>query len=420
MAAKVLDSYPVRTSFWGEAEPEDQLVGVQTADVTIVGAGIAGMSSAYFLKQADPSLNVALLEQGYVGYGASGRNFGNVPQLARQAIDNIVSSLGEDEARALINHEARMLNEYDTLLRRERIVCEFERVNCLMLAHRQEAFDELVRLHELHQRFGFPSEVFDAQQTRAFVNTPNAGSLSCGRNGYQQPFMFCRGFREALVRLGVKLHEGTRVVGFDESSDGVVLKTETGEISARQVVFATNAYTPQLGLAQGDIRVGYTYVLATEPLVLEQREELSWSRRHRVILDKEPMETYYYMQLRPDGRLLFGGAAARAESSAMPPHDNQSAYQRLHAEMQKRFPFLSRIGIEAAWGGPLDFTLSGSPIIRRMSNRSVINVGYSGRGALIGSLSGKVVAGLVLGSEHGDPDYVAYADRLSKLHAPRH
>jgi glycine/D-amino acid oxidase-like deaminating enzyme len=414
----MIDTYPVTTNFWGEVEPDRStiLTGDHSVDVAVVGGGIAGMSSAYYLKKADPSLDVAIIERACLGHGASSRNFGNVSQLVRLAIPEFADQLDTVSVRFVVEHQARMLDEYEDFISAEGIECEFARIRCLDIAYDEHAGSELTTIAELHERYGYPSRLLDADETQSEIALPALAALSSSRNGYQHPFELTRGFRQAVLRAGVRVHEATRCTAIEEVRGRVRLHANNGSMTARRAVIATNADTPALGLGTDQIWPSYTYVLATEPLTEGQLSTLGLTGRHRLLLDRAPTEKHCYMQVRPDGCLLFGGGMVMAgPGSTKPPHDNLPAYRQLHAEMVRRFPSLADVRIVAAWGGPLDFTATGMPIWAKISDAVVLNAGYNARGALLGAMSGKVMVGLVLGPDYAFDDYVRFADFLGRV-----
>jgi gamma-glutamylputrescine oxidase len=412
----VLDAYPLTSSFWGTAEPDltSVLEGRETADVAVVGGGLAGMSSAYFLKRADPGLDVVLLEQEYLGFGASSRNFGNVPQLSHQEIGYLLELLGEDRLRFVLAQQARMLDDYEALLAEQSVECDFRRLPVVYPAMKREYVGELESTRALHDRFDVPSRLLSPQQVRGECALDTFGALSCERNATVQPFKRARGFRNAVLEAGVRVHEGTRVAGVEESASAVSLTTAKGAVEARHAVFATNAFTPQLTIAPGLVRPVYSYVLATTPLDPEQLAEIGWSDRCTMFVDAGPLDDHYFMRVTRDGRFLIGGGgrAPAASPEQLPPHDNLPYYQRIHREMVRRFPTLEDAEIAAAWGGALDMTANRLPVIAPISERSLLNVGFNGRGALITALSGKIVTGFVLGADAADPGYMELAELL--------
>jgi len=126
---------------------------------------------------------------------------------------------------------------------------------------------------------------------------------------------------------------------------------------------------------------------------------------------------YYYMQLRPNGQFLMGGGLAPTspDGRTLPRHDDLAAYQRIHAEMLRRFPALESAEITHAWGGPVALTQTGLPITAEVDDGVLANAGYNGRGVLMATLSGRVVVNRLLGGEHLDEDYERYARDLLQV-----
>jgi glycine/D-amino acid oxidase-like deaminating enzyme len=408
-------AYPVITSYWGDAQPDraTMLSGDEAADVAVVGGGLAGMSTAYYLKLTRPDLDVVLIEKEYLGYGASGRNFGNVPQLSHQEIGYMLGLLGAEDTRFVVQHQARMLDEYEALIAEQDVECGFQRLPVLYVAIKAEHLAGLEEIHQLHRRFGIPSRLLTPSHVADVCNAATFGGLSCERNATVQPFERARGFGRAVTSLGVRVHEGTGVDRCDEAATSVRLHTPGGTVTAAQVVFATNAYTSLLGIGNGAIRAAYTYVIGTTPLHREQLVEIGWSGDHTMLVDAGPLNEHFYMRVTRDGRFLIGGGGRTRETiGAIADHNDPAFYRRLQIEMVRRFACLEDAEVGVAWGGPLGMTDSRLPVMSRISPRCFLNAGFNGRGALIAALSGRIMVGHVLGAELADADYVRFGRLL--------
>lgn len=409
------NAYPVITSFWGAARPDAATVlrGDETADVAVVGGGLAGMSTAYFLKQARPDLEVVLIEKDYLGYGASGRNFGNVPQLSHQEIGYMLGLLGEEDTRFVVRHQARMLDEYEALVAEQGVECGFQRLPVLYVAMKAEHLAGLEEIHQLHRRFDIPSRLLTPSHVADVCNVATSGGLSCERNATVQPFQRARGFGQAVAALGVRVHESTRVDRCEENSGEVRLHAAGGIVTAKQVVFATNAYTSLVGIGNGAVRAAYTYVIGTTPLHAEQLDEIGWKGDHTMLVDAGPLDEHFYMRVSRDGRFLIGGGGRAAETvGTIADHDDPAFYRRLQVEMIRRFACLEDAEVGVAWGGPLGMTDSRLPIMAPISARCFLNAGFNGRGALIAALSGRIMLGHLLGAENADADHVRFGRLL--------
>ncbi len=426
--------YPIKTSFWGssKADPTTVLEGDETADIVVVGGGNAAMSTAYFLKQAEPSLDVTIVEQEYLGFGASSRNFGVVPQLARMYMLLLVNELSKDDAQFVINHQKRMLDEFEELVTTEQFDNEFERTRVMQNAYREEDLNGLRRVSELHREFGVDSELISGEEAEQEINIPSFGGLSSGTHAVHQPFKHTQGFRLALLRAGVMIHEGTKIESLEESASGICVRSARGSITADKAVFATGAYTSQLGLGRGVLRSTYVYAMATEPLNEAQLTEIGWGSRHRFIGEAGFGDVSYH-QLCPDNRFVVmadagGGIRPDPGDGSIPGTDEDShlaAFRHTHGILLRQFPSLRSAKIEAGWGGPLTMTEARLPIVAQVkgvSDRVFLNVGFNGTGVLNTTLSGKFLVGRILGKDHLDPDYdrfgqVAFQFGVDKIHA---
>lgn len=417
----VLKAYPVVTSYWGDQpEPQATLSEDLTADVVVVGAGLAGLSSAYYLKQAERDLSVVVLESRHVGYGASGRNFGSVPQLGRSDPDLLEDLLGPDEARFVIDHQARMLEDFEALLSDEEVSCDYERSNVLLIGRDQASVADLDRLWNSHARFGYPSQRLTADELRQCVELDSFGGLSCARQAFVDPLALSRGLARAARSRGADIRESSPVTALSRSGGGVVVTAPEGSVTARHCVLATNAFSPSLGTGEGWFQPAYTYVLATVPLNEDERGCLGWdTSRHRQAFDVGRIGVYYYMQLRATGQFLIGGGIApeSRDGRTFPAHDAVAEYRRIHEEMVRRFPALALTEIRCAWGGPIARTPTGLPTTAWVDDGVLLNAGYNGRGVLMATLSGRVVANLIGEADRVEDDYDRYARDLLAVEA---
>ncbi len=226
------------------------------------------------------------------------------------------------------------------------------------------------------------------------------------------PYKLARGLLQVVQRMGVRVYESTLVSRIVPSERGVELFTESGaRLFARKVVLATNAYTPQLKFGRRKLfpLPAYTCMLATQPLDEATLKRVGFRGGFIGDLDAG----MYYMQVYRD-RLLFGGGGIYSSKADAAPHLEAAAYRKLHAGMLSRFPFLSGVRLEAAWGGLIHETLTDAPVVRLAdeSPHMIWNIGYSSSGVALTQISGKMVAGLALGKPRVDLD----AERLRQMY----
>lgn len=412
--------YPVRSSFWGDLRPHGHapLARHVQCDVVVIGGGLAGLSTAYFLATADDPLHVVVLEADAVGSGASGRNFGTVAVTSRDELPRLVDDWGEHWAASFVAYQQAMFQAFTSLL--ATIGCTFLPTNLLLLARTPEDYARMVTLARFHRHFGLESRLISQDEIGTFINLGSAGGLSCGQHGWIQPRELVRAMYGAVTELGVEVFESSPVSRIEESSTGVLVRSDRGLVRAQWAVLTTNAYPSLLSRVDCAISPRSTYVLATEPLDEGQSQAFSWHPAHRTILDSSAPDGRYYMQLLPTGQFLMGGGAYLPAGQVNIPPDvnNRPQYERIHAEMVRRFPWLESARIDCAWGGPIAATPSRLPILTvSEGGRVVLNLGYNARGVLPATMSGRLVRSRLVRPENRDEDDYRYTQLLEHINA---
>jgi glycine/D-amino acid oxidase-like deaminating enzyme len=410
--------FPYKTSFWAdEATPErtESLSGDTRADVAIVGGGFAGLSSAYHLKKEKPDLDVVLLEEEHVGYGPSGRNAGCVTSGMREMGGEEELKSNRIESMQLVtSYLLKAQVELEHRITEEGIDCEYRDELTLVQARDESEWQGLQRFSRVLEQYGMPHRLLDEEETRGAVGYAAKGGLVRESWRLLHPYRLARGMRESILRLGVRLHEGTRVAEV-QPGRRVTLRSEVGgSVSAGKVVMATGVYSDRLPRLKGLIYPMHTYALATERLDDERLGRIGF-KRYQAITDAGL--AMYWSRLY-DRRLLFGGGLP--EGGMIPStmdaaaDQNEAEYERVQAEALRRFPFLEDVRLEAAWGGPIDLTKTVMPIIKELPEAPnvILNVGYNGEGITAANASGKMILGLVLGDRHANSE----AERVRRIY----
>lgn len=362
------------------------LEGEQRADVAVVGGGFTGVSAA--LELAERGYDVALIEANRIGWGASGRNGG---QLIDGFVDvkKIEKRLGSDAARVAweLGLECREL----VLERIERygIDCDlkFGFVDLALNERDVEYFrDEIARKSKL----GYPHEMtlVPREQIRSVVGTDRyIGGLINPGNGHLHPLNLCVGQAHAVAGLGARVFEQSPVA---HVRHGKLPRVETarGSVSADKVVLAGNAY---LGRAEprlfGAVIPAGSYIIATESLGDALASELlprdMAACDQRVGLD--------YFRLSADRRLLFGGLCNYSG------RDPKNITASLQPSMLRVFPQLEDARIEFEWGGYIAISINRIPQLGRIEENTYYAQGYSGHGLAPSHLAGKLMADAIGG-----------------------
>ena len=365
-----------------------KLHGEHRCDVVVVGAGFTGLSTTLYL--AERGYDVTLIEANRVGWGASGRNGG-------QLIDGFTNV--EKFQKKFGHAEANMVRQMG-LECRDIVVERIEQyaIDCnlkfgyLDIAGRGRPA-ELRGLEEHLEdslKHDYPHEMRLVQQDelRQWVNTDSyAAGLSNEGNGHLHPLNLCIGEAKAASDLGAKVFEQTRVSRIRHGKKPVV-ETESGKIIANKVVLAGNAYLrdaePRL---QNRIFPAGTYMIATEPLGEERANALT----PKDVAFCEQCTALNYFRLSADKRLLFGGMC---NYSGLHPRSITAA---LRPRLLKIFPSLADVSIEHEWGGNIAISVNRVPQFGRIKGNTYFVQGYSGHGVAPTHLAGKMLADIVGG-----------------------
>jgi len=366
----------------------DPLEGGARADVCVVGAGYTGLSAALHLARAGYS--VVVLEAERVGFGASGRNGGQLNGGQRRDVDYLEAHYGTDFARELwaLGDEARDLVK--ALIEEQSIDCDLT-PGVAIVAHRRRyvaGYHALV--DKMIERYGANHlEKLDAARTRELLGTKAFhGGYVDWSAAHLHPLELVRGVARACLAARVRIHESTRALSF-EAGTRVRVRTERGAVDADQLVLAANGYLGHLApkLANRIMPIN-NFMVATAPLSEARARALSPKRvaaaDSRFVID--------YFRLSRDRRLLFGGGE---NYRARFPRDI-AAFVRPY--LLKIYPDLADVAIDYAWGGTLAITMNRLPHFGRLSPRIYFAHGYSGHGIALAHLAGKLIAEAIRGS----------------------
>lgn len=366
------------------APPFPSLDGEIEADLVVVGGGCTGLSAA--LHAAERGLKVVLLEGGKIGWGASGRNGGQIiPGLRKGAVE-LVRAFGRERARALFDLSLEARGLVLELIERRAIACDLKTTGHLLAAvkpsdlRHMEAEAECLATVMNHGDV----DLLSAAETRDEVAAPYAGGLMDRQGGHLHPLNYTLGLARAASVAGVTIFENSLATGLNGNA-GVRVATGAGAVRARYVLLAGDALLQ--GLAphvDSRIMPVANYLAATEPLA----DPRALILRDVAISDSRFVVNYY--RLTADGRLLFGGGERYTRA---PPRDI-AAFVRPY--MEGVFPQLRGVRIDHAWGGLVSITQTRLPHIGR-DGEVYFAHGYSGMGAILSTLAGKLAVDAMAG-----------------------
>ena len=362
------------------------LEGEQQVDVAIVGAGFTGVSCA--LTLAERGYKVALIEANRVGWGASGRNGGQLID-GMVSYDKIEKRLGREAADVAYRMGVECRDVVLGNIEKYAIDCDLK-FGFLDLALRQRDIDYFHEEIERKQRMQYPhkmSFVPRAEMHGVIGSDRYIGGLVNEANGHLHPLNLCIGEARAAASLGAQIFEQSRVVDIRHGSAPRV-KTERGVVKAGKLVLAGNAY---LGKTEphiyGTVIPAGSYIIATEPLPAELAAEV-------LPLDMACCDQNVgldYFRLSADKRMLFGGLcnySGRAPSSIA---------ATLQPKMLRAFPQLKDARIDYEWGGNIAISVNRIPQFGRIEDNTYYAQGYSGHGLAPTHVAGQVLADVIRG-----------------------
>jgi glycine/D-amino acid oxidase-like deaminating enzyme len=380
----------IERCLWTETAPAIRIPDEplpSSTDVAIIGGGYTGLSAARTL--ARHGVEVTLLEQHTVGWGASGRNGGFVLPGFKREMEELDRRLGASRAAGMFRLTLDAIQHLESLVSEEHLECDFDRCGAVSLAAKPSHLRALeARGRFLRQRLGYETQLLGPGEMSTEIGSNRYhGALVDPGGRALQPAKFVRGLAIAAQKAGAHLREHAAVGRIRRTRGGLEIVTGGGVLRAKEVLAATNGYTPRAlaSLRRRIIPIG-SYQIATVPLAPEVARRLV--PRGRVFSDTKNL--LYYFRLSPDGRMVFGGRA-----SFTPTGIRRSA-SILQAGMQEVFPELADTRIEFAWSGKVAYPMDHLPHAGRIGG-VYYAMGYCGHGVALGtylgSRMGEVIAG---------------------------
>ncbi len=371
------DSYYAAT-----AQPSPQhpaLTGNIKADLVVIGGGCTGLSAA--LHAAGRGFHVVLLEGGRIGWGASGRNGGQIIPGLRQGPRELAKRFGLADAKRLFTLSVSARDLVMGLIEKHDISCDLALTGHL---HAEASAD----LDGLKREAEFAAETMDyphlavldkAQLAEELASEHYCGALLDRRGGHFHPLNYTLGLAKAAQQAGVSIYQDSPVIDLIYNHKAIA-KTARGTITADRGLLACDALLGRLnGKLAGRIMPIASHIVTTAPLAPDHVP----IRHNRAVSDSYFSVNYYRMTA--DNRLLFGGGERYF------PRKTNQIEPVVRKPLEKIFPQLKGVPIDHAWGGMVSVTTSRLPDLGRMGPLFYAQ-GYSGQGAILSTLAGKLIA----------------------------
>jgi glycine/D-amino acid oxidase-like deaminating enzyme len=371
-----------------------------SCDVAVVGGGVMGAATAFWLHRLDPAQHVVLLEAEVLAHGASGRNAGFLLLGTHTDYASAVAGYGRERARRLWQFTAENVR----LLREELDGAAFDLTlsGSLTAAGSPEEAERLRRSAELLAEDGAEAVFLDADAANARMQAVGfEGALFVPDGGTQHP---ARLVRHLVAESGAVVLEHTPVTALAPDGDGMQVTTDAGVLRADRVVLTLNAYLPHLlPETAALVRPVRAQMLATEPVA------------PFLNVPVYSHDGFFYLRQQPDGRLLLGGARHLHETEEFGYEDRTTSVLQadLEAYLHRYFPNAGRPSVERRWSGTMGFSPDSLPFIGRVPDMPEVTftAGFTGHGMGFCARFGLLMARRVLGLPDEAADLFA-AERL--------
>jgi glycine/D-amino acid oxidase-like deaminating enzyme len=393
-------------SFWhdtvpGNLTPGEPLPGDIEADVAIVGGGLTGLWTAYYLHRADPALRIVICEREIAGYGASGRNGGWCSALFPASLARLERMSDRAGAIAMQRAMHETVDEVGRVAAAEGIDCHWAKGGTVMLARSPLQLERAREEVEEARAYGFGQEdlrlLSPAEASTMVAATSVQGGTYTPHCAAIHPSRLVRGLADVLrQQTGVSIFERTEV---QEIHPGRIV-TRLGTARARYVIRATEGYTPAMAGFKRAVAPVYSLMIATEPLPDAIWDEIGLTGRPTF---GDLRHLIIYGQRTADGRFAFGGRGApyHLGSSVRPSFDRVPAvFAELRRTLAELFPVLGDVRVTHSWGGPIGIARDWCASVGLDPETGIGWAGgYVGDGLSTTNLAGRTLADLITGAD---------------------
>ncbi|MFC0179083.1 NAD(P)/FAD-dependent oxidoreductase [Thorsellia kenyensis] len=359
-------------------------------DCCIVGGGLAGISAAIELKLKGYS--VTLLEANRIGFGASGRNGGQII-VGYSKDDDMIKKFSLSEAKAFWDISLAGVELINKRIENYGLECDYEK-GYLFVANGPKKANELIKMmQQREQYYGYNhQELITKTELKNYIGSDSyENGVYDKLSGHFNPLKYLLGLTSVAKSMGVKIFENSPVITYKDEGN-LIFKTVNGQCKSKFGLIAGNVYSNGYGeilpkkIARNILPVG-TYITVTEPLDERLAKKLI-PKRSAICNTNFQLD---YFRLTPDNRLLFGGDVAIG--STVP----RNYLDRVRRRMAAVFPELKESKIEYIWGGHVDVTMNQYPDFGKLSKNLYYLQGFSGHGVALAGIAGKLIADSISG-----------------------
>ena len=335
----------------------EPLTGTHDADLVIVGGGFTGLWAALQAIEEQPGRSIHIVEAERIGHGASSRNGGFCEASLTHGLLNGLSHW-PNEIAALNRMGDENLAGLLADVERHGIDAAVEVTGTMNVATEPWQVDDIADYAETLREHGEEAELLDTTATRAELDSPTylAGVVEQHGCAIIDPAKLVWGLRATVEKLGVVVHENSRVTSIDATGSSLTVRTPRGSIKAERVLVATNAWAEPEKQIRNYVIPIYDHVLMTEPLSTEQMASIGWGARRGLA---DWANQFHYYRLTEDNRILWGGYDANYyKGNGMGPEYEQrtASHVTIAGHFFDTFPQLEGLGFSHRWAGPIGTT----------------------------------------------------------------
>jgi gamma-glutamylputrescine oxidase len=374
-----------------------KLEGDIVVDICVVGGGFAGLSSA--IELTDRGYKVAVLEANHIGFGASGRNGGQLIAGLACEQEVIEKALGFDAAKQVWNMTLEALDLVRERVKRFDIKCDLQDGFLGVSVNEKKGKSLRKWFDDMSKRYGYDSDAtwIEPAHIQKWIDSPRYfNGYYDKRGGHIHPLNYCLGLARGAASLGVQIYQHSAVINMQQG-ETLILNASQSKVTAKFVVLAGNMYLPEIApqlapkITKRIMPVG-TYIIGTEPIDAKLAAQLI--PKNTAVCDNNFDLDYFRFSGGPASktpRMIYGG---RISYSTMTP---ANLTQTMQTRMGETFPQLKGTKVEYTWGGFVDISMNRAPDFGRVAPNVYYLQGFSGHGVALTGMAGKLVAEAISG-----------------------